>query len=203
MSAGFDRPSRSFRNKINYNFVVSCLAWFDGAAIYLAVLIVSGFSAIVDYQKEKKFVQRSQVEEDENNGVVAAAVAGDIQKEEEGEDEDVVSKENKKNHLLESAIPWRPTGSNATSGGGLVREGDLVVVYERSDRMKAVRVKKGGVLQNRFGVFEHDSWIGALPFGSIAYAKQFSKDKTVEEKPAAETKVEEMEIEDDLGEEEV
>ena len=46
---------------------VSVLAWFDGAAIYLAVLIVSGFSSIVDYQKEKKFVERSQVEEDENN----------------------------------------------------------------------------------------------------------------------------------------
>ena len=146
-------------------------------------------------KEESEGGRKRKIEEDENNGVVAAAVAGDIQKEEEGEDEDVVSKENKKNHLLESAIPWRPTGSNATSGGGLVREGDLVVVYERSDRMKAVRVKKGGVLQNRFGVFEHDSWIGALPFGSIAYAKQFSKDKTVEEKPAAETKVEEMEIE--------
>jgi len=40
------------------------LAWFDGAAIYLAVLIVSGFSAFVDWRKEKEFVKRSQEDED-------------------------------------------------------------------------------------------------------------------------------------------
>lgn len=39
-------------------------AWFDGAAIYLAVLIVSGFSAYVDWRKEKEFVKRSQEDED-------------------------------------------------------------------------------------------------------------------------------------------
>lgn len=39
-------------------------AWFDGAAIYLAVLIVSGFSALVDWRKEKEFVKRSQEDED-------------------------------------------------------------------------------------------------------------------------------------------
>lgn len=39
-------------------------AWFDGAAIYLAVLIVSGFSAFVDWRKEKEFVKRSQDDED-------------------------------------------------------------------------------------------------------------------------------------------
>jgi len=39
-------------------------AWFDGAAIYLAVLIVSGFGSIVDWRKEKEFVKRSQASED-------------------------------------------------------------------------------------------------------------------------------------------
>jgi len=39
-------------------------AWFDGAAIYLAVLIVSGFSALVDWRKEREFVKRSQADED-------------------------------------------------------------------------------------------------------------------------------------------
>lgn len=39
-------------------------AWFDGAAIYLAVLIVSGFSAFVDWRKELEFVKRSQQDED-------------------------------------------------------------------------------------------------------------------------------------------
>lgn len=40
-------------------------AWFDGAAIYLAVLIVSGFSTIVDWRKGKEFAKR-QAEEMEN-----------------------------------------------------------------------------------------------------------------------------------------
>ena len=43
---------------------MSDLAWFDGAAIYLAVLIVSGFSAIVDWRKEREFVLRAQEERD-------------------------------------------------------------------------------------------------------------------------------------------
>ena len=43
------------------------IAWFDGAAIYMAVLIVSGFSAFVDWRKEKEFVKRQQEDEDNNN----------------------------------------------------------------------------------------------------------------------------------------
>lgn len=39
-------------------------AWFDAAAIYLAVLIVSGFSAFVDWRKEKEFVLRANEEKD-------------------------------------------------------------------------------------------------------------------------------------------
>ena len=35
-------------------------AWFDGAAIYIAVLVVSGFSAFVDWRKEKEFAMRSR-----------------------------------------------------------------------------------------------------------------------------------------------
>jgi len=42
-------------------------AWFDAAAIYLAVLIVSGFSAFVDWRKEKEFVLRAQEEQDGKN----------------------------------------------------------------------------------------------------------------------------------------
>ncbi|KAF0894393.1 hypothetical protein E2562_038721 [Oryza meyeriana var. granulata] len=45
-----------------------------------------------------------------------------------------------------------------------IAEGDTVVVYERHDAMRAVAVRSGGVLQNRFGVFRHDDWIGR-PFG--------------------------------------
>ncbi|OAY68088.1 tRNA (adenine(58)-N(1))-methyltransferase catalytic subunit TRMT61A [Ananas comosus] len=44
-------------------------------------------------------------------------------------------------------------------------DGDLVIVYERHDIMKAVKVRSGSELQNRFGVFKHSDWIGK-PFGS-------------------------------------
>ncbi|CAM8888231.1 unnamed protein product [Rhodiola kirilowii] len=46
-----------------------------------------------------------------------------------------------------------------------IAEGDLVIVYERHDAMKAVKVCAGSVLQNRFGVYKHLEWIGK-PFGS-------------------------------------
>ncbi|CAD6215383.1 unnamed protein product [Miscanthus lutarioriparius] len=49
-----------------------------------------------------------------------------------------------------------------------IAEGDTVVVYERHDTMRAVAVRAGGVLQNRFGVFSHDDWIGR-PFGSKVF----------------------------------
>ncbi|KAG6473864.1 tRNA (adenine(58)-N(1))-methyltransferase catalytic subunit TRMT61A-like [Zingiber officinale] len=44
-------------------------------------------------------------------------------------------------------------------------DGDLVIVYERHDRIKAVKVQKGLDFQNRFGVFKLSDWIGQ-PFGS-------------------------------------
>ncbi|XVF60261.1 hypothetical protein PTKIN_Ptkin08bG0030800 [Pterospermum kingtungense] len=46
-----------------------------------------------------------------------------------------------------------------------IGDGDLVIVYERHDTMKAVKVCENSVLQNRFGVFKHSDWIGK-PFGS-------------------------------------
>ncbi|CAK7323455.1 unnamed protein product [Dovyalis caffra] len=46
-----------------------------------------------------------------------------------------------------------------------IRDGDLVIVYEKRDVMKAVEVCETSVLQNRFGVFKHSDWIGK-PFGS-------------------------------------
>ncbi|XP_021751714.1 tRNA (adenine(58)-N(1))-methyltransferase catalytic subunit TRMT61A-like [Chenopodium quinoa] len=50
-----------------------------------------------------------------------------------------------------------------------IQEGDLVIVYERHDHMKAVKVIGGSVLQNRFGVFKHSDWIGK-PFGSKVFS---------------------------------
>lgn len=52
-----------------------------------------------------------------------------------------------------------------------IREGDLVIVYERHDNMKAVKVCEKGVLQNRFGVFKHSDWIGK-PFGSKVFSNK-------------------------------
>lgn len=46
-----------------------------------------------------------------------------------------------------------------------INEGDLVIVYERHDNLKAVRVCTESVLHNRYGVFKHADWIGR-PFGS-------------------------------------
>ncbi|EFJ36216.1 hypothetical protein SELMODRAFT_79269 [Selaginella moellendorffii] len=59
----------------------------------------------------------------------------------------------------------------AIASSSSIREGDVVIVYERHDRMKAVTVRKGGELQNRFGVFRHDDWIGK-PFGSRVVDKK-------------------------------
>ncbi|TYG35661.1 hypothetical protein ES288_D13G000200v1 [Gossypium darwinii] len=47
-----------------------------------------------------------------------------------------------------------------------IRDGDLIIVNERHDTMKAVKVCENLVLQNRVGVFKHSNWIGK-PFGSI------------------------------------
>ncbi|PWA56890.1 S-adenosyl-L-methionine-dependent methyltransferases superfamily protein [Artemisia annua] len=46
----------------------------------------------------------------------------------------------------------------------LISDGDLVIVYEKHDNMKAVKVSEKSVLENRFGVFKHSDWIGK-PFG--------------------------------------
>ncbi|KAF6164113.1 hypothetical protein GIB67_017697 [Kingdonia uniflora] len=47
----------------------------------------------------------------------------------------------------------------------LITNGDLIIVYERHDNMKVIKVCEGSELQNRFGVFKHNDWIGK-PFGS-------------------------------------
>ncbi|KAL8127612.1 hypothetical protein AgCh_014495 [Apium graveolens] len=52
-----------------------------------------------------------------------------------------------------------------------VSDGDLVIVYERHDNMKAVKVCESAVLQNRFGVFKHSDWIGK-PFGSKVFSNK-------------------------------
>ncbi|XP_010258656.1 PREDICTED: tRNA (adenine(58)-N(1))-methyltransferase catalytic subunit TRMT61A [Nelumbo nucifera] len=50
-------------------------------------------------------------------------------------------------------------------------DGDLAIVYERHDSMKAVKVHEGSELQNRFGVFKHADWIGKS-FGSKVFSNK-------------------------------
>ncbi|XP_057485063.1 uncharacterized protein LOC130771445 isoform X2 [Actinidia eriantha] len=52
-----------------------------------------------------------------------------------------------------------------------ISDGDLVIVYERHDNMKAVKVCEDSVLQNRYGVFKHSDWIGR-PFGSKVFSNK-------------------------------
>ncbi|GMI86801.1 tRNA methyltransferase 61 [Hibiscus trionum] len=59
--------------------------------------------------------------------------------------------------------------SNKISFNRCIRDGDLVIVYERHDTMKAVRVCESSVFQNRFGLFKHSDWIGK-PFGSKVFS---------------------------------
>ncbi|XP_010550153.1 PREDICTED: tRNA (adenine(58)-N(1))-methyltransferase catalytic subunit TRMT61A [Tarenaya hassleriana] len=65
-----------------------------------------------------------------------------------------------------------PTESTkALSFKRCINDGDLVIVYERHDVMKPVKVCKDSVLQNRFGVFKHSDWIGN-PFGTKAFSNK-------------------------------
>lgn len=59
--------------------------------------------------------------------------------------------------------------SSALTHNRRIREGDLVIVYERDDRMKPVKVTPGSAYQNRFGSFNHSDWVGK-PFGSKVFS---------------------------------
>uniref|UniRef100_A0A1J3HVX0 tRNA (adenine(58)-N(1))-methyltransferase n=1 Tax=Noccaea caerulescens TaxID=107243 RepID=A0A1J3HVX0_NOCCA len=65
-----------------------------------------------------------------------------------------------------------PTESKkALSFKRCIEDGDLVIVYERHDVMKPVKVSKDGVLQNRFGVYKHSDWIGK-PLGTKVFSNK-------------------------------
>ncbi|KAK6155205.1 hypothetical protein DH2020_009453 [Rehmannia glutinosa] len=66
-------------------------------------------------------------------------------------------------------LPMDPT--KKLSFNRRITNGDLVIVYERYDSMKPVRVSENGVLQNRFGVFKHSDWLGK-PFGSKVFSSK-------------------------------
>ena len=49
--------------------IIICLAWIDGTAILIAVVVVSGVGSIVDWQKEIEFVNRAN--DDQKGNVVS------------------------------------------------------------------------------------------------------------------------------------
>ncbi|KAF5929876.1 hypothetical protein HYC85_000072 [Camellia sinensis] len=52
-----------------------------------------------------------------------------------------------------------------------ISDGDLVIVYEKHDNMKAVKACEISVLQNCFDVFKHLDWIGK-PFGLKVFSNK-------------------------------
>ncbi|KAI5650511.1 hypothetical protein M9H77_36516 [Catharanthus roseus] len=52
-----------------------------------------------------------------------------------------------------------------------ISDGDLVIVCERHDNVKVVKVFESGSLHNRFGVFKQSDWIGK-PFGSKVFSNK-------------------------------
>ncbi|XP_074292066.1 uncharacterized protein LOC141618904 [Silene latifolia] len=70
---------------------------------------------------------------------------------------------------MRNMIPTDP--SQILSLQTRIQDGDLVVVYERHDQMKPIKVTEGAVLQNRFGVFKHSDWIGK-PFGCKVFSNK-------------------------------
>ncbi len=56
--------------------------------------------------------------------------------------------------------------SDAAAGPRLVAVGDLVIVYERHDKMTALVVTAGGAYDNKFGNFRMDVR-GSLPTADV------------------------------------
>ncbi|EOA20788.1 hypothetical protein CARUB_v10001124mg [Capsella rubella] len=86
------------------------------------------------------------------------------------------------NFPLTKAVPQSISGSvnlkmlpteskKALSFKRYIEDGDLVIVYERHDVMKPVKVSKDAVLQNRFGVYKHSDWIGK-PLGAKVFSNK-------------------------------
>ncbi len=53
----------------------------------------------------------------------------------------------------------------------LIREGDIVVVFEGADNMKQLTMKRGEKFQNKFGCYNHDDIIDQYEYGSKIFSK--------------------------------
>lgn len=75
------------------------------------------------------------------------------------------------NYLFKNPMMMCVDSAKKISFNRCISGGDLVIVYERHDNMKAVKVCEDAILQNRFGVFKHSDWIGK-PFGSKVFSNK-------------------------------
>jgi len=48
-------------------------------------------------------------------------------------------------------------------GDKIMKDGDLVIVYERHDTLDHIYLKKGETFKNKYGTFPHDDIIGMKP----------------------------------------
>lgn len=53
----------------------------------------------------------------------------------------------------------------------LIKEGDIVVVFEGADNMKQLTMKRGEKFQNKFGCYNHDDIIDKCEYGSKIFSK--------------------------------
>lgn len=68
-------------------------------------------------------------------------------------------------------VPSRSQMLHARSN--VVQDGDLVIVYVSHEEMKAVKVSAAGKTHVRYGIFEHQDWIGRA-YGTKVFSKSGS-----------------------------
>ena len=56
----------------------------------------------------------------------------------------------------------------------LIRNGDVVITYERHDSIDYINLKINETTQNKFGLFHHDDFIGK-PFGSKIFSRSSNR----------------------------
>ena len=56
----------------------------------------------------------------------------------------------------------------------LIRNGDVVITYERHDSIDYINLKINETTQNKFGLFHHDDFFGK-PFGSKIFSRSSNR----------------------------
>lgn len=75
---------------------------------------------------------------------------------------------------LDELLPELLVDNAVRESERLIREGDLVIIWESNLKYVPLVIKRNAILSNRYGNFPHNSMIG-LPFGSRVYSQKKSK----------------------------